>query len=430
MSLPIECDPERHEVIIHGHKADLGLSVQEFTLLDALCARYGRLCTRDELGAAMWGAGNFEYNMLHRLVNRTRMKLPAELGTPVTSVAGLGYKIEVAENPTRGDAAFVELPSPEAAPSWSQFVGRQTELGRMRHALEKTLAGGFGVAMLVGEAGVGKTRLATEFIASISVMQLNVLEGRCSEGDGGLAYRPFIEAFRRHFRSLTTEELREQTSFDPAMLTMLVADIGERLDDVSYRVDGDAEAQRLRLFEAVTQFLRKAAARTPLLLFLDDLHWADNASLLLLQYVVRAIGQAPLLIVGAYRDDEVEDVHPLGETLALLRRGENYERLSLRGLEQDDVFGMLAAMDGAQQQNAGTLGLAQEIHKQTGGNPFFIRQILDHLREEGQLYQSSGGWGRRASAGTPRFVPEGVRDVITRRISRLSHRCQKMLTRA
>ena len=423
MNPPIHCEPETHSVWLRERRLDVALSAQEFTLLSLLCSRYGSLYLRDELGATIWGEGKFGYGMLHRLVNRTKRKMGSELSGSITSVASVGYRIELPQR-----QAALDAPTPSALPDWSRFVGRDLELTKLRAASAAAATGEFGIVMLVGEAGVGKTRLATEFANTDGSNMQCVLRGRCAESEGGVPFRPFVEAFRPYVDALTDDELLDHTSQDPGILASLIPDLDVRLGRAAASLIADGEAQRQRLFEATTHFLRKAANRAPLLLFLDDLHWADRPSMLLLQHIGQSIGDARLLIVGAYRDHELEDAHPLGSALSTLRRGQTYERISLRGLATTDVRELIGAGAAIGQVSAAADALAAEIQHQTGGNPFFVREMLAHMHEEGELCEENGAWTRRSRAPLRPFVPEGVRDVIGKRVSRLTNRCQRTLT--
>ncbi len=421
MKPPIRCDPGTHFVWLRERRLDVALSAQEFVLLSLLCSRYGSFYMRDELGAAIWGAGKFGYGMLHRLVNRTKRKLGAELSGSITSVPGVGYKIELPQ-----EASSLALNDVETA-RWSRFVGREPELAKLRAAAAAAALGKFRLVMIAGEAGVGKTRLAREFTDADGSKMACVLRGRCVESDGAVPFRPFIEALRPYAEALSDDELHDHTSSDPGVLASFFPGLDSRLGGVAASTSVEVEGQRLRLFEAITNFLRTAASRAPLLLFLDDLHWADRTSMLLLQHVSESIGDARMLILGAYRDHEVEDAHPLGTVISTLRRMERYERISLRGLNSADIREMIDASS-PDQNGAASEAFAADMRRQTGGNPFFVREMLAHMHEEGVLYDENGQWTRRDAAAARPFVPEGIRDVIGRRIARLSNRCQRTLT--
>ncbi len=142
----------------------------------------------------------------------------------------------------------------------------------------------------------------------------------------------------------------------------------------------------------MTEFLRNASAAQPLVLHLDDLHWADKPSLLLLQHLAQRTARDRLLILGAYRDVELERTHPLAEALGALRRLPNYRRVLLRGLAQESVFDLLTVIDPSEEGAAGRQALAAALYQETEGNPFFIREVIAHLIETGKLVHENGRW--------------------------------------
>ncbi|MDP9238061.1 MAG: AAA family ATPase [Chloroflexota bacterium] len=192
----------------------------------------------------------------------------------------------------------------------------------------------------------------------------------------------------------------------------------------------EPEAERLRLFDSVSEFLRSAARDQPLLLVLDDLHWADKPSLLLLQHIARSSGGDRLLILGAYRDVELDRTHPLANALAELHRLPNFRRVLLRGLPVETINDLLNAVDASEEGEGGRAALAQALHQETEGNPFFIREVLAHLIETGKIVREGGRWVSRVASVTELGIPEGVREVIGRRLSLLSEACGRVLSRA
>ena len=180
------------------------------------------------------------------------------------------------------------------------------------------------------------------------------------------------------------------------------------------------EQARFRLFDSITSFLKTASQKQPLVLVLDDLHWADQPSLLLLQFVSRELGGARLLLVGTYRDMELSRQHPLAETLGELTRERLFQRVLLRGLSQQDVERFIEVATGV----APPQGLTQAVYTQTEGNPLFVTEVVRLLVQEGELSQERTGdrdsWTIR--------IPEDVREVIGRRLNRLSQRCNETLT--
>ena len=169
-------------------------------------------------------------------------------------------------------------------------------------------------------------------------------------------------------------------------------------------------------------FLEAATRIRPLVIVLDDLHWADKPSLLLLSHLARRVRRSRLMLIGTYRDVELERSQQLAETIATLRRERLYERVLLRGLPLEDVKDFIEAVGG--QESPGEF--ATLIFRETEGNPFFVAEILRHLVDTGAIRHEHGSW-----VGTPESVaenlPEGVREVIGRRLDGLSAGCNAAL---
>jgi predicted ATPase len=184
-----------------------------------------------------------------------------------------------------------------------------------------------------------------------------------------------------------------------------------------------AEGERYRLLEAASNLFTNIAARQTTVLMLDDLHWADKGTIAMLRHVARIATKHALLLVGAYRDVELDRTHPLAEVLATLRRETNYERIVLKGLGAADVGEFLGLV--AEQRVPEEF--VRAISDETGGNPFFIREVMFHLVDEKKIVQEDGRWISAVSIADMR-IPEGVREVIGRRLSRVTDTCGRMLT--
>lgn len=310
-----------------------------------------------------------------------------------------------------------------ALPAIGRVVGRVPELGQLRASLDQALSGRPRLTLVAGEPGIGKTRLVEELAVYAGLRRVQVLWGRCFEGEGGVPYLPFVEAFRGYARRHSDEELREVLGTSAPELSTLVSEIRTRFAELTELPPLDPDAERLRLFDGVACFVRNASLRSPLLIVLDDLHWADKPSLLLLQYLIRHLDRDRVMIVGTYRDVELDRTHPLADTIASLRRERMYERVLLRGLSLDDVGDLLVAASNQEPPRE----FVEVIHRETEGNPFFISEILRHLVDTGALRREGDQW-----VGTPDAVienlPEGVREVIGRRLSRLTDECNALLT--
>ena len=339
---------------------------------------------------------------------------------------GLTEPLAAAEVAWEAEPA-VGLPTALTVAEQIPFVGRRAERARLAKVWKDAVIGGGGIALLSGEPGVGKTRLAAELARTAHDDGAIVFYGRCDE-ELGVPYQPFVEALRPFVATCAPGDLAEHAAPYGGDLARLVPQLAERVSGLPEPLRADAETERARQFDAVTSFLASVAATAPVLLVLDDLHWAAKPTLLLLRHVARDESRAPLLVVGTYRDTDLGRAHPLADMLADLRRGTYTERIALQGLDRDEVAEFLAAAAG-HALDANGERLAGRVHAETEGNPFFLSQVLNHLAETGVVVQHDGQWIRGAAAEAI-GIPEGVREVVGRRLAALSEGTNETLTLA
>ncbi|MFQ5513206.1 MAG: AAA family ATPase [Myxococcota bacterium] len=297
------------------------------------------------------------------------------------------------------------------------FVGRDEEVRRLRQGLDESLAGRGGMLLLVGEPGIGKTRTAEELVTYARLRGADVLWGRCYEGEGAPAFWPWVQILRESLGEDDDEGLRDRLGAGASDLVEILPELHSRLPDIPPAPELDAEAARFRLFDAVARFLLSLARDRPRVIVIDDLHWADESSLLLLRFLAREIRKARVLLLGTYRDVELKRGHPLSQTLATLAREGISRRIVLRGLSHSDVSRYLEmALCGPP-----PAGLAAAIHAETEGNPFFVQEVVRLLVSEGRLdaRHEEGEWKLA--------IPEGVREVIGRRLDQLSSESNELL---
>src|SRR5262245_16272283 len=303
------------------------------------------------------------------------------------------------------------------------FVGREVELERLAGLWAEAKAGRRRVLLIAGEPGIGKSRLVAELAAMAHGEGAVVLWGRCDE-DLGLAYQPVVEALRHYVRHCRDETLDAQLGGGRRYLARLVPELAEgRSDRVAPAAD--AETERLQMFDAVADLVGSVARSRPLLLVQDDLHWAAAPTLFLLRQLARP-AEDRVLMVGTYRDTELDPDHPLVGVLADLHREPTVARLAVEGLDEKAVAAMVEAETGRAAGDA-ALDLAPALQAKTAGNPFFIGQVLDHLAETGALEQPDRIRAGAFPVDRP-GLPQGVREVIERRVARLPEAVHRILT--
>ena len=305
------------------------------------------------------------------------------------------------------------------------FVGRDTEQRELLRLLDDVQRNRGGVVLIGGEPGVGKTRLAEELLDEARGRRMLTVVGHCYEQDGAQPFIPFVESLESIARMLPDAALWETLADAAPEIAKLVPELKRRFPDMPPPIDLSPEQQRRHLFNNIQEFAQRLSRRAGIVWLLDDLHWADESSLLLLQHLISGLRELPILIVGTYRDVELEVGRPFERVLATLVRQRQAQRLALRRLPRDAVAKLLEALAG----QPPPVSLVDVIYDETEGNPFFAEEVFAHLSEEGRLFDSSGAWKAELEL-SELDVPEGVRLVIGRRLERLSKETQTLLTSA
>jgi transcriptional regulator with XRE-family HTH domain/tetratricopeptide (TPR) repeat protein len=309
------------------------------------------------------------------------------------------------------------------------LVAREAELGQIIFALDASLAAAGRLVLLAGDPGVGKTRLAQEVALAASSHGCLVASGRCYEPEQTVAYYPFQEALATVYAAAPPAEREVLPHRWPEVVSLLpgrheVPPVGP---DTSARALSGGQLEQQQLFWAVTDFVRAVAEQRPVALLLDDLHWADSASLALLLHLARNTRSARVLLVGTYREAEAHLNRPLEGALRDLGREQLLERVAVGPLSQAGTAALLASSLGI-----GTGEVAPELatllHERAEGNPFFTQELLQALIERGEISRRNGQWERRVFADV--VVPESVRLVIGERVGRLSEPAQAVLREA
>ena len=305
------------------------------------------------------------------------------------------------------------------------FVGRKEEMDTLRRHLERVARGKGSVALIGGEPGVGKTRLAEELVTEAGNRGFVAFIGHCYEMEAAQPYMPFVEILETTARTIPHDVFRELLGDSAADLARFLPELRRIYHDIPDPVVVPVEQERRYTFNSIARYMSRAAALSPILLILDDIHWADEATLLLLEHLALDARETSVMIIGTYRDVELATSRPLARTLEQLRRHQLAERLSLKRLSRDNVAAMLGRLSGSVPPE----GLVDAIYAETEGNAFFVEEVFRHLHEEGRLLDAAGSWRSDVEIAEV-DVPESVRLVIGRRLERLAEGTQKALTSA
>ena len=368
--------------------------------------------------APTWHNGNCP-RLLEALIMRLLAKDPSERPESATDVLSALDAMDLATSVEQLTASVDEAHALDSL-AGGVFVGRQKEMGDLKASLEDALSGRGRLVTLVGEPGIGKSRTAQELTTYAGLRGAQVLWGRSYEEQGVPPYWPWVQAIRSYAREKDPQQLQSEMGSGAAEIAEVVSDVRDKLPGLPPAPQLEPEQARFRLFDSIAAFLKTASQRQPLVLVLDDLHWADQPSLALLQFVARELSGARLLIIGTYRDMELSRQHPLAESLGELNRERLFQRVLLRGLTEEDVGRFIEIPSG----HPAPRGLVEAVHTQTEGNPLFVTEVVRLLVQEGEL----GSVEARESDSWTIRIPEGVREVIGRRLNRLSQRCNEVLT--
>jgi tetratricopeptide (TPR) repeat protein len=321
-------------------------------------------------------------------------------------------------DPEAIDLSELEL----ARPKLTELIGRESECELIRKQLGEALTGEGGIILIGGEPGVGKTRLGEEALEFGRELGMLPLVGHAYEDHGA----PFIiatEILEEVSRALPEQPLRNVLGRTAPEIARLFPELRHTFPNIPEPLDLPPEQQQRYLFNAVLEFITRLSRSTPVVMLLDDLHWADESSTLLLEHLAPQLQKLPLLMVVTYRDVVADMDEPFKRALAQLPRQSFVSRIPLRHLSHDDVTGLLSNLGGPNPPAE----VVDLIYKETEGNAFFVQSVYEHLAEEGRLFDADGQWLTDIDAESL-AVPEGVRLVIHRRLERLGEDTQTCLT--
>ena len=301
------------------------------------------------------------------------------------------------------------------------FVGREAELATLRRRLHAALDGRGSLVLIGGEPGVGKTTLVRQLIAEAERSGALAVFGRCYEAEGTIPYAPFVEMLEQALALMPPDVVREDMGDDAPEVARMVPELRRQFPDIGEPLELPPEQQRRYFLNGVSSFIARGSQRFPLVLVIDDIHWADEPTLLLTEHMASLVGGLRVLAVGTYRDVELDVSRPLAATVDRLLRERLVDRVPVRRFDREGVATMIEALA----ESAPPEPVVDAIFAETEGNPFFVEEVYRHLVEEGRLFED----GRfRADVEVDELdVPESVRLVVGRRLERLAPETQKVL---
>jgi DNA-binding winged helix-turn-helix (wHTH) protein/tetratricopeptide (TPR) repeat protein len=425
--MEFELDQRLFELRYQGQV--LAVQPKVLDVLSYLLRNRDRVVSKQELLDKLWpGEVVSETALTHAVMEARRaVRDDGSQQRIIQTVRRRGYRFVAAVDPRDGEAA---APAEEAAQAGAAhgvelapdplvgevFVGRERPLELLRQSLEDAMLGRGRVALLIGEPGIGKTRTAEVLARGARARGAEVLVGRCMEGEGAPAFWPWVQIVREYVAERDREALAGVMGSRAPVIGQAIPEVREKLPDLDEPPALEPAQARFRLFDSLTAFLKSAAAKRPLVLILDDLHHSDRSSLLLLQFLVRELRAAAMLVLGTYRDTELARDPASSRILGEIVREDPSRPLHLEGLTRAAVADFVERTTGREARES----LVTALHEQTGGNPFFLTQVVQLLDAEGRF---------ESDAETSVEVPlsRGVRDAIQRHLDVLSEPCHQAL---
>ncbi|MBI4338432.1 MAG: DUF2791 family P-loop domain-containing protein [Chloroflexi bacterium] len=413
-------DPVR---VIFSHINDLPPDPKRFApdLPDALVRVIMRLLAKDPEGRP--ASANEVIQALAGIGGMPSEARRGEVSSPASPGVRAGTGAETA--PLQRTPTTTLSPSP--SPAYARpLVGRDRERDALRARLDAAMQGQGGLVFLTGEAGIGKTRLAAELRAYARQRGCLWLEGRY-EKDAGIPGQPYQEAIRQYLRTASRGAIAQHVGQYAAELSRSYPDIGAALGATPLPVDTtaiqeDPQGARQRQLDAFCHLFTSFAHEKPMVLFLDDLQWSPSMDYL--QALAQRAQTEPLLLIGAYREQELKESQPLSRTVLAMNRLRLFQAMPLHRLEAAQVREMVRHALGQEPSEQ----LASLLYDRTQGNPFFVEELVRHLVETGALTQGEHGWDVRETPGLQ--MPDSVKVLVEEKLERLSEGTRTMLAMA
>jgi DNA-binding winged helix-turn-helix (wHTH) protein len=410
-----ELDDERYELRHRGQV--IALRRRVFDVLRYLVTNNDRLVSKEDLLQGVWSGETIHEAVVAQNIAILRRLLGDTRGSAkvIETVHGRGYRFVADVSAVPAKAAAEQAPASlfPGAP----FVGRERVMQELRVLLDEALAGHGRIAVITGDPGVGKTRTADQLALEATARGARVLVGRCHEAEGAPAYWPWLQILRAAAGDDERAPSHARGGRDGSDVAHLLSELRGQFGDAPRPQPLDSAAARFRLFDAVTSLLSRLSSAQPLLLLLDDLHWADEASLHLLRFLAREVRTLPLLVLATCRD-VAEQTDQAATLLSSLMGNTDAYRIRLEGLSQADTSELIAA---TLQRDLGP-ALLTELHALTEGNPFFVHEVMRLLT--GDLT------GLRADGRLELELPTRVREIIALRLRGLDADAQRLLSLA
>jgi len=326
----------------------------------------------------------------------------------------------------RSVAEVVQHPLPAvpfSEPRWlTSLVGRTAEFSKLKAAFENALSSRSCVVALQGEAGVGKTRLMQELAAHAQSKGAVVLYGTAEDG---LPYAAWIDAARQYVAQAPAELLRRALGPRASEFVRLVPDVAAKLGNISRSEPVEEQQDKIRFYGTVTQFFISISSEAPLILLLDDMQWADQSSTGLLEYFVRSAGGLRVLTVCSCRTEDVQPDSPIYQTLMKFNKQRLLETIQVKNLNKEETTDLIKQTFGEQTVSS---EFADPIYQRTGGNSFFVEEVLRSLVEDGAIFRTEKGWDRKPVREI--VLPDSVKSALKSRLKRLGPEAISVLTMA
>jgi tetratricopeptide (TPR) repeat protein len=303
------------------------------------------------------------------------------------------------------------------------FIGREKEKSIVESRLASAERGEGDFILLSGDAGVGKSRLAQEVTNEAIRRGFMVLSGHSLDMEGAPPYQPLLEQIEQASRIVPTDVMRDILGDNAPEVSKLMPELRQRYPDIPEPVSLPPEQERRYLLHGVSEFIHRGAAGQPMLLIFEDVHWADSSTCILLRYLADRIKESRVLILGTYRESELETGKPFSRTLQELNRERLVEDIQLNCLPQELVESLLHSKAGKPPPKA----LTDLVFSETEGNPFFIEELYRHLLESGKMFNDSGDFASDIEIADTE-VPRGVKLIIGERLEKISQACRSALT--